>query len=279
MEREATLLVVSLAVCSALCIAFGALAHPLGRFERSGRHAEVLAWRRIWMPLLPAALALVVFAGWALQAADQTDDAVDPILLVAALPGAIILARAVARAVSALFWRGNPLAATVGLLRPTVIIDRSLVEMLDADALAAVRAHELAHARHRDPLQIWLAQLAIDLQWPAPSAPLRFRQWLHSLEVARDEEARESGTSGDALASAIVSVAQLAHDHSRPFASLLGSGEMLRDRVRRLLRPLAPARRHRVALLGTAIAILVASALAVGIIGGDRVLRCVPGIS
>ncbi len=274
------LLVVSLAVCGPLCVVFGALGRPAPHLERSGRHAEVRAWRRLWIPLVPACVALAVLVGWALQEADDTGDALDARLLVAAIPGAVIAARALARAIVSLLPARKPLVATVGLVRPKVIIDGAIASALPSDALDAVRAHEAAHAAHRDPLQIWLAQLATDLQWPAPSARLRFRQWLHALEVARDEEARESGACGHALASAIVTVAQLAQARARACAALIGQGELLRDRIARLLRPIVVGQRSISArVMIVLVMVLVVTGIAVGAVCGDHMLRCLPGVS
>jgi hypothetical protein len=256
----------------------GAVARPAARFPRSGRDAEALMWRRLWMPLLPACFALAVLLGWAAQEPDETDNALDPVLLVVALPGAIIGARAMARAFTSALCRVKPLAATVGLLRPRVIIDAELVAALETDGLVAVEAHERAHVRHRDPLQIWLAQFATDLQWPAPSAQRRFHAWLHALEVARDEEVREAGISGDTLASAIVTAAQLARATRRGCAALLGYGDLLRDRIARLLRPLVDGRR-RASLRWLVAVVVVAVGLELGVLGGDRLLRLIPGVS
>lgn len=279
MEREAALLVISLALCGALCILFGALARPLSHFASSGRRAETLAWRRLWLPLAPAAFALLLMLGWAVQEPDDTDDGVALVLLVAAVPGAIIGSRALARAVTATVRRGAPLAATVGLLHPRIVIDDSLATALDPEALAAVHAHERAHARHRDPLRIWFAQLAADLQWPAPSARTRFRQWLHALEVARDEEARETGIDGDALASAIVTVAQLAKRRVDACASLVGHGEMLRDRIARLLDPVVPERKRSGLRWTVTICGVLVVGFVIGAVGGDHLLRHIPGVS
>jgi Zn-dependent protease with chaperone function len=277
-EREAALLVVSLAICGVLCMLFGALAPPLEHLESSGRRAEKQAWRRLWLPLAPAGFALMLLLGWAVQEPDDTDDGVAMALLLAAVPGAIIAARAIARATTSVMKRGKPLAATVGFVRPRVIIDEAVCSALDAEALAAVHAHEQAHARHRDPLRIWIAQLAADLQWPSPSAPTRFRQWLHALEVARDEEAREGGVDGDALASAIVTVAQLAKGRTQAYASLVGQGDLLRDRIARLLQPMVPdGDRDRVSWI--VVTAFVAIGLGLGAIGGDHLLRCIPGIT
>ncbi|HEY4177130.1 MAG TPA: M48 family metalloprotease [Kofleriaceae bacterium] len=281
MEREATLLVLALAICGPLCVLFGVMARPLQRLDASGRHVERLAWRRLWLPLAPAGFALLVLIGWAAQEPDETDDGVATALMLAAIPGAIIGSRAVARAALSAARRIKPLAGTVGLVRPRVIIDPLLEDTLDGEALVAVLAHESSHARHRDPLRILLAQLATDLQWPASSATARFHHWLHALELARDEEARDDGADGDALADAIVTVAKLARRTPYRFdvcASLTGHGEMLRDRVSRLMNPpLADTRRagRRWPLAILTVALL---AIAIGLLGGDRLVRHLPGV-
>ncbi len=279
MEREATLLVLSLAICAPLCVAFGAMARPIAHFERSGQLAEARAWRRLWLPLVPGCAALAILLGWALHEPDPTDEGLDAMLLVGGIPGAIVLARALARALISAASRHEPLVATIGLLRPRVVIHESIARALCPDSLAAVRAHESAHATHRDPLRIWLAQLAVDLQWPAPSARRRFAHWLHTLEVARDEEAREAGVCGDALAAAIVSVARVAQARSRACAALLGQGDLLRDRIARLLRPMVPSRRRRTTWLFAAVVAVLVGGIAAGFVGGDDLLRCLPGVS
>src|SRR5260370_31955357 len=99
--------------------------------------------------------------------------------------------------------RGGSGARTDGLIRPHIVIERDLALRLDTRELNAVHAHEQAHARHRDPLRIWLAQLVSDLQWPQPRAIARLASWRHALELSRDEEARASGVAGAHLPSAI----------------------------------------------------------------------------
>ena len=279
MEREATLLVLSLALCGPLLLVAAALTRPSFELARSGRSAELAAWRRLWLPLVPAALALMVFIGWALQEPDDTDEILDPLLLAVALPAAIIGARAIARALRSLWTRARPLAGTVGLLRPRIEIDESLETELAEDELAAVHAHERAHARHRDPFRIWLGQLIADLQWPTRTAARRYRLWLHALELARDEEAREAGIDGESLAAAVVRVARLAQQRCGIVARLAGNGEMLRDRIHRLLTPLVTAHRLQRLILAAGICVLLAIAVTIGLVAGNAVLVRLPGVT
>ena len=281
MEREGVLTVFSLVLCGPLCALGGFLVRPTGALASSGRSAETAAWRRLWLPLVPAFAALALTLGWAMHEPDASDAVLVPALLGVALPGAILLGRAVARAVRALWPQQPPLAATVGLLRPRVVIARELRDVLASDELAAVEAHELAHVRHRDPLRIWIGQIAADLQWPARTAQLRFRQWLHALELARDEEAREAGADGAALAAAVVDVARRAGTPARCGAHLVGPADLLRDRIARLLAPLTSWRARSAAprlLLAIAVVGLLLAAMGLGFWCGDALLRHIPGV-
>jgi hypothetical protein len=277
-ERETVLLVAAAAVCGPLACAMG-FVPSLRRLPDSGRAAEALAWRRLWLSLVPAALALGVLVGWAMQEPDPTDERFRLALVVAAVPWVPVWARAALRAVRSLRSRERPLAATVGLLLPTVHVAPELAQALDAAALAAAREHEAAHARHRDPLRLWLGQLAADLQWPWPQAARRFADWRHALELARDEEARVRGVDGADLAHAILAAARTDSRWGPTAVALTGDAARLRDRIHRLLEPLPesertsswPARSMLVlALLGAAVA--------VGVLRGEALVRWIPGI-
>jgi beta-lactamase regulating signal transducer with metallopeptidase domain len=178
--------------------------------------------------------------------------------------------------------RVPPLAATLGLLRPRIAIDDRLARDLDATARQAVLAHERAHCRHRDPLRIWLAQIASDLQWPSPRAAARFEHWRQALELARDEEARDGGVDGEDLAAALIGAVRLAQRPAvSPVAATLVDGEQaLVLRVGRLLAPLrAPAAqswRWRVRLVLAGSLALFAAATIFGLGHGDLLVRALP---
>lgn len=240
----------------------------------------LLPTRRLWLPLVPAALAVAALAGWALDEPDPADEWLGVASLVVLVPVAIVWGRALVRAAAALVPR--PLvdgsASTVGLLRPAVRISPGLAAALDPEELAAVRAHEAAHARHRDPLRIWLAQLVTDLQWPLPMGEWRFALWRADLELARDREARVGGVRGADLAAAILTSARMTRGAACGGAAL--AGHALRERVERLLAPLHPEperARPRVARVTT----LLAAAAGAGVLGnlfGEDLVRVLPGV-
>jgi Zn-dependent protease with chaperone function len=236
------------------------------------------AWRRLWAPLAPAVAALALLLGWAIQEPSQTDELLRPVALLLAAPLAAVWVRALIRAARAALDRGEGLpAAVVGLWRPRVTLDPRFRAALDEDALQAVLQHEHAHARHRDPLRIWLAQLATDLQGPFGGAAGRLTGWLDALELARDDEARRAGVRGEDLADALVRAARFTPAVRPRAAATLGSpDDRLAERVRRLLAPLegAPTRTAVWAPLLVAGAVAVAAFL--GFSHGDDVLRALP---
>lgn len=246
MERE-SLLTLLLLVLGGIALQPLAIAAP--RSHATG--VERQAWIRLLLPIAPALLTAAWLCGWALREPDPVADRVNRwVLIGACLPFAIVFARATARALWALARDPSQAGVcTAGLLRPRVVFSPFLAKTLDDAALEAAWKHEQAHARHRDPLRIWLAQFATDLQWPWPGAHTRFEAWLEALEYARDDEARRHGASGEALAAALL--ATLRHTNALHGADaaprgqaavaqarLVGSRNALQRRIARLLAPL-----------------------------------------
>jgi hypothetical protein len=243
----------------------------------SARDIERRTWRQLWLPLLPSAMALATMLGWRLQEPAVTDEPLRPLAVLVALPLALVWVRAIARACWALRPpRKMPPIATVGLWRPQIVVAKGLDDTLDAESLAAAIAHERAHVRRRDPLRIWLAQMATDVQ--GPFAKRRFAAWADALELARDEEARVEGVPGEDLAAAVVAVAKLAVPARGALAALTGTEASLSLRVRRLLEPLPVRRWRRSAFLPCLLGMAVALGIAVGLRCGDAVLRVLPFI-
>jgi beta-lactamase regulating signal transducer with metallopeptidase domain len=165
------------------------------------------------------------------------------------------------------------------------VIARELAAALDARELAAVREHEAAHARHRDPLRLLGMQLAADLQWPVPAAARRLVAWRAALELARDDEARRHGVEGEDLASGILTTARLmtgaASMHEVGAIADVGG---IRARTERLLRPItdathADARAHRRGVVPLLCAAAIAGAMIAGAAVGDDAIGLVPGVT
>lgn len=205
----------------------------------SGSELERAAATALWLPLLPGIIGLSAAVGW-LIVEPPTAERLPLLAILLAAPALLVVARALVRAVKAAFPAPVRSAATLGLVSPRVIVHPSFARNLDERVQHAVVAHELAHARNRDPLRLWVAQFIADLQWPALSARQRFEVWREALELARDEEAR-AHVDGEDLAAGVLSAARLGCANSLTVAGVVAPSP-LRRRIERLLAPL-PARR------------------------------------
>lgn len=257
-----------------------------------GDEFERRAWLRLWYPVAPALVVAAWLGGWTLTESDPVRDPLGAWALYAAwAPFAVIFGRAVVRAVWALLRRAPDCGvSTVGLIQPLTVFSPFFAKQLDDVAIRAALAHERAHARHRDPLRIWLAQMVTDLQWPWPAAQRRLDMWLVALELARDEEARASGADGADLAAAVLASIRFLHRlppqeraslDGTPFAHahLIGDPGVLRERVSRLLAPLPGTSRgdapgslsFQTVLLLLVPLLLIAATL--GIVYGERLMH------
>ena len=246
-----------------------------------GRRLERRCWRRLWLPALPAATALATLFGWALQEPSVTDERLLPFVALVVVPLGLLWLRCAWRAAAALRApRPMPMVATLGLLRPRVVVAEDLERVLDPRAFAAALAHERAHVRHFDPLRVWLAQIATDIQWPNPTARLRLERWLASLELARDEEARLEGAPGEDLAAAVVAVAKLARlEPCGAVVGLTGAEASLVSRIHRLLGPVPSDHRVGSFIVPVAVIVALAAGIAAGVLHGDSFLRALPFIT
>jgi hypothetical protein len=276
MERECflSILVALLGGMTILACGWWPTRHDSGA---SARNLERLRWKWIWLPLAPASIIAASLCGWALAEPDPTPEKASIRLMLASVPFALLFGRAAIRAILSLVRdEADVVTATVGLLRPWVLFSPYLAKTLDDRTVEAALEHERAHARHRDPLRIWLAQLATDLQWPWPQAEKRFRLWILALELARDEEARASGVDGSDLASAILASARLGRQAILPAnAALIGDPSTLKERISRLLEPLPLDAPPTQTMTWTAVVVIpvLLSAIGFGSAFGEHIVR------
>lgn len=279
MERELTLVTLTLAACGTSVLLAGAV--PLVPVRvRDARGLERALLARVRRPTLVALVVFAILLGWGLQEPDITPETVNPAIHVIAAIIAAIWLRALARAVFSALGakRVTGVARTVGLLKPQALVDRTFASMLAHDELAAVLAHEQAHVRHRDPLRIWFAQLLADMQWPLPQSRSRLAAWRAALELARDDEARDEGVAGEDLASALIQAARFAVA-SPPAAASLADEPLLAQRIARLLSDREPGAGGPASWrLPTVLAACVFSAVMVGQFVGEPLVRLLGGI-
>lgn len=126
----------------------------------------------------------------------------------------------------------RPGALLHGWLRPSVVVDRRLWEVLDEDGRAALLAHEQAHIDRRDPLVLLLLRAATVFA-PEQARAALLRAWLERAELRADALAVR--TIGDPLvvAEALLRCARL--QTGSPALALSWSGGSVERRVRALL--------------------------------------------
>jgi hypothetical protein len=274
MDRELVLVTLLCALCGPALLVASWLPLRLAPVV-SARELEARAWRRLWLAMLPAALVLAFLIGWALQEPEASEEAAPLVLGTAVVFGAIWI-RAIVRAVRAVRHRPvDAVAMTTGLVRPRVSIAPALAVRLDDAALYAALEHEAAHARHRDPLRLWAAQIATDLQWPSRAARRRFDDWRKALELARDAEACEH-VDGSDLAAALIEAARMTTVHDPAIAGLV-TGAEFSDRIHRLLDHPAETAPRRSWIPAVALA-MVALAVVAGSAFGEAVIAILPGL-
>lgn len=125
----------------------------------------------------------------------------------------------------------QPFAATVGLVRPRVLLSRGLLDALSADQNAVVRAHEATHCRRRDPLRLALARLGAAMHVPATGRAL-FRALSLATEETADEGAAKAVGDRTRVAETLVRVVRL---RPRTAGGVGIADGMLETRVRTLL--------------------------------------------
>lgn len=98
-------------------------------------------------------------------------------------------------------------ACTRGIFFPRVEIESSLVERLGDEELDAVLLHELEHVRARDPLRLFVAQVALAINPTAALLGAELSRYRFARETICDLHAVQHGADPLALAHSIVSVA------------------------------------------------------------------------
>lgn len=141
----------------------------------------------------------------------------------------------------------SPILAVSGLLRPRLLISRSVLRALSPDELEAALAHENAHHAARDNAKRLLLLVAPDI-FPfvrpfrsVESAWTRFAEW-----AADDQAAAGDSRRALALAAALVNVARMGSSPRLPFlsTSLVACDRDLSARVNRLLHAAPAAAAH-----------------------------------
>lgn len=215
----AVCLAVHATVASAASLGVAAASRPLARRLTAlapARRARTL----LGLALLPAGLGLaatltVALPAWVLHEPRGGGESAGPVLLALAALGILLLAgRPGAAALEAWRtarlvrrWRADghelpglplpatrvelaaPFAALSGVLRPRLLLSRTLVEALEPGELEAVVEHERAHAAARENLRQWLLRASPDPLALLPAGRRLREEYEQAAERAADEAA------------------------------------------------------------------------------------------
>jgi Zn-dependent protease with chaperone function len=158
-------------------------------------------------------------------------------------------------------------AAVAGIVRPRLVIDRSVLARCTWEEILAIAAHEGGHVLHRDNLKRLLLRSCPDLLALTPFASFVERAWSGAADRAADDHAAALVGRLD-LAAALVKVARLVSDgRVRDVPLLAFCGEGIAGRVKRLLGPPPPPRSRDA---GRALRIAFAIVLALVVVALDR---------
>lgn len=97
----------------------------------------------------------------------------------------------------------HPILICRGLRRPIIVASTGLCELLAPDELGAAVAHEMAHAKYRDPALGWGLMLARGLCFFNPAVQLAARAAVAEIEARADQSAARIVGSAEAVTSSL----------------------------------------------------------------------------
>jgi beta-lactamase regulating signal transducer with metallopeptidase domain len=154
----------------------------------------------------------------------------------------------------------NAVAApiAIGILKPAVVVPRTLEESLDPGELRAVIGHELAHHRRGDLLWAWVRSAACTIWWWHPAVWMVSKALRHVQEELCDDEVIRAGViERDAYCDVLLRAAAI----GAPLGAGAAFGDRrhpLADRVERLLSGQGSARVRPLVARATTVALACA---------------------
>jgi Zn-dependent protease with chaperone function len=97
----------------------------------------------------------------------------------------------------------HPILICRGLRKPIIVASMGLCEMLAPDELEAAIAHEMAHARYRDPVLGWALMLVRGLCFFSPAVQLAARAAVAEVERRADQSAARIVGSTEAVVASL----------------------------------------------------------------------------
>ncbi|MCG7378441.1 M56 family metallopeptidase [Paenibacillus sp. ACRSA] len=166
----------------------------------------------------------------------------------------------------------SPVAFTIGLWRPYVVLSTGLLSMLDAEEETAVVYHEVHHLWHRDPLKTMLLSVFAIMMPYLPVLKHTSKHYHVVREILADNEAIERTGNAAGIGSALLKLIRAYPEqwHAKGMAAQSSFADTsVNVRISRLLDPEQDVRLilPRYAVLTSATVILLLSVLFVWSIG------------
>ena len=139
----------------------------------------------------------------------------------------------------------EPLACSLGIFNPTVVLSSGLVAMLDDQECEAVLAHELAHLKQKDHLVGFLVAWLRDGLFYMPTAREAWDRYRHDREIDCDALSATATGRPAALASALFKVSAGHVGDPCQVAHFGPESSQLETRLAHLLGDKAPATARR----------------------------------
>lgn len=135
-----------------------------------------------------------------------------------------------------------PLAITMGLMHPKIVLSTGLMHLLNEDELEAVIAHEMAHVKSRDPLTIFIMTLCASTIRYIPILKWLNQQFHIIKELAADEFAIEKQETPVHLGSALLKMLKVRQPDNMAFTYASFANTSINYRIDYMLNPLKELR-------------------------------------
>ncbi|WP_338554460.1 M56 family metallopeptidase [Paenibacillus sp. KS-LC4] len=157
----------------------------------------------------------------------------------------------------------EPIALTLGFLRPKIILSTGLLNLLDKEELEAVIEHEHFHYRNRDPLMILILQVGATVLWYMPILRWGVEQYKTTRELLADHFALQRQVSEHSLGGALLKLVKYSRGErsARSFVHASFADHTINYRLIRLLNPESQELSMRCPLLALLLSILTFGSL------------------
>jgi Zn-dependent protease with chaperone function len=138
-----------------------------------------------------------------------------------------------------IFSSSQPMAFTMGFLKPKVFLATGLLSLLDKHEIKAVIYHELQHKKSADPLKMFILSLCASVFWYIPLLKWMLNQYKIAREIVADQYAIDQMGSPVQLGSALLKLLKKGSGFSMPFTYASFADTSVNYRIKQILDPQA----------------------------------------